>query len=81
MPCLDILCVHPPHLEAVVHPTGDDPCPVQVEVGAEDLVPVALHAAEYCDIVLSLKEAVNLEIKWTIRRFTPEIVLKLTAFP
>ena len=69
----------------MVHPAGDDPRPVQVEVGAEDLVPVALHAAEYCDIVFSLEEAVKfkyrIEDRETNNGRSPVTILKLTAFP
>ena len=49
-----LLGVAPPDLDAVIHPRGHDPRPGEVKVRADDLVPVPLHAAEYCDIVTSL---------------------------
>ena len=51
---LDTIGVAPPHLEAVVHPAGDNLGAVHVEVGAEDLVPVPLHPSEDGNIVLRL---------------------------
>jgi len=51
---LNIVRVHPPHLQTVVHAAGDDLGPVHVEVRAEHLVPVALDPAKYGDVVLRL---------------------------
>ena len=56
---LNILRIHPPHLEAVIHPTGYYPGTVQVKVGAKHLVPVSLYSPEYCDVVFSLREAAD----------------------
>ena len=55
----NVLRVHPPHLETVIHPAGYYPGSVQVKVSAEDLVPVSLNSSEYCDVVFSLREAVD----------------------
>ena len=59
---LYIFCVHPPHLETVIHPTGNDPGSIQVEVSTEDLVPVSLNSSEYCDVVFSLRETADWEL-------------------
>ena len=51
--CLNILCVTSPHLQAVVHPTGDDLGAVHVEVRTENLVPMSLHPSKYNNVVFS----------------------------
>ena len=56
---LNILRIHPPHLEAVIHPAGYYPGSVQVEVRTEHLVPVALNSSEHGDVVFSLREAAD----------------------
>ena len=52
----NILRVHPPHLETVIHPAGDDPRPVKVKVGAKNFVSMSLDASKNCNIVLSLNK-------------------------
>ena len=48
---LDILCVTSPHLQAVVHPTGDDLGAVHVEVRTENLVSVSFNSTKNNDVV------------------------------
>ena len=51
---LNTVCVHPPHLQTVVHAAGDDLTPVHVEVRTQHFVSVSLHTSEYGNVVLSL---------------------------
>ena len=51
---LDVVSVHSPHLEAVVHAAGDDLGSVHVEVRTEYLISVPLNTTEDGNIVFSL---------------------------
>ena len=49
--CFNILRVTSPHLQAVVHPTGDDFGAVHVEVRTENLVSMSLHSTKNNNVV------------------------------
>ena len=51
---LDVVSIHSPHLEAVIHAAGDDLGPVHVKVRTEHLISVPLNATEDGNIVFSL---------------------------